>query len=127
VDDDDRAEVLDEDTLGDLEYPPEEPLAVDDPLTPAEEQVGESIADRARREARGVGDRRGDDRVGPLVAPGDGDVDDEAEEIAIELRDDDETLYDVVQEREGELSAEEAAMHLTDPPPLHDDDGYVED
>ena len=43
------------------------------------------------------------------------------------MRDDDETLHDVVQEREGELSAEEAAMHLTDPPPMHDDDGYVDD
>jgi hypothetical protein len=74
-------------------------------VTSREEQLDEPIADRVRRE---VPDRIRADRepVGRLVAPDEGmiDADDEPAEIASETGDD------------AGLSAEEAAMHITDRP-----------
>lgn len=130
---------LDEDVLPE-EYPPEQPYGVNERLTPEEEQMGESLEDRVKRERP---DHLGSDvgRVGRLVAPGgDGGVDDEATEIADEIapsmrRDQLDAgdpgfggeLRDFAAEREEVIPAEEAAMHLTDPPPMGDGDGYVED
>lgn len=136
-----ESQLLDDDVIPE-EFPPEQPYAVNDPLTPEEEQVGESLADRVKRERP---DRLGTDegRVGTLVSP-DGDetgIDAEGTEVASEIepqmrRDQlgsgdvgsgDSTLRDVTQEKEGVISAEEAAMHTTDPPPMGDGDGYVDE
>jgi hypothetical protein len=130
---------LDDDKLPE-EYPPEQPYGVNERLTAAEEEVGESLEDRTKRERP---DHLGQDvgRVGTLVAPG-GDetgIDAEADEVATEvdmgIRRDQlgdgvgfgtGTTRDVAQEREEVMPAEEAAMHLTDDPPM-DDDGYVQE
>lgn len=136
-----ESQLLDDDVIPE-EFPPEQPYAVNDPLTPNEEQGDESLADRVKRERP---DHLGTDegRVGTLVAP-DGDetgIDTEATQVASEVEpqmrrdqldpDDlgpgDATTRDVTQEKEGVISAEEAAMHTTDPPPMGDGDGYVED
>jgi hypothetical protein len=136
---DDASEGLDEDELPE-EYPPEQPYGVNERLTPEEEQVGESFEARTRRERP---DRLGEDegRVGTLVAPGgdEGD-DDEADEVAFEIRPHTRRdqldagdpgfggdLRDFAADREEVIPAEEAAMHLTDDPPMDDDDGYVSD
>ncbi|HEV7886298.1 MAG TPA: DUF5709 domain-containing protein [Acidimicrobiales bacterium] len=89
------------------EFPPgDRPRASTDWGTTArEERMDEPLADRVRRE---VPDRvrAGDEPVGRLVAPDEGmiDVDDEPAEIATMTGDD------------AGLSAEEAAMHITDSP-----------
>ena len=59
---------LDDDKLPE-EYPPEQPYGVNERLTAAEEEVGESLEDRTKRERP---DHLGQDvgRVGTLVAPG---------------------------------------------------------
>ena len=131
----DQAELLDDEVVPE-EVPPERPYAVDERLTPREEQGGESVGERSRRERP---DRLGEDagRVGTLVAPGgDEDVDDEADEVASEVapglrRDqlDPGTVFDrdVAQDKEEVVPAEEAAMHLTGDPPMGDGDGYLED
>ena len=133
-----QSQVLDEDVLPE-EYPPEQPYGVNERLTPDEEQMGESFEDRTKRERP---DHLGSDegRVGTLVAPGgDVGVDDVAEEVADEIaprqrRDQLDAedpgfggdLRDFATEREEVMPAEEAAMHLTDPPPMGDGDGYVD-
>ncbi len=62
-------------------------------------------------------DRPEPDRVRQLVAGGSGEVaDDEAAEVAWEA-----------DESDDELPAEEAAMHLTDDPPIDGDDGYLDE
>jgi len=80
-------------------------------------------------------------RVGRLVAPGGDEGDDEeADEVAFEIRPgirrDQRDAgdpgsggdpFDTAQDREEVIPAEEAAMHLTDDPPMDDDDGYVTD
>jgi hypothetical protein len=129
---------LDDDELPE-EYPPEQPYAVNERLTPNEEQAGETLDERRKRERP---DRLGTDegRVGRLVAPG-GDetgIDAEPDEVAYEIenpvrRDQLDAgdpgfggeLRDTAQDREEVIAAEEAAMHLTDDPPMDDDDGYV--
>jgi hypothetical protein len=127
--DDNKAELLDEDVIG-AEYPPDEPMAVDERLTAIEEQSGESFGHRVTRE-----DDRDDlsepdlGSVGTLVAPG-GDqwVDDEDTEVADEVRDLGDAGWETAtQDREEVQSAEEAAMHLTEPPPMGDGDGYLLD
>jgi hypothetical protein len=128
---------LDEDEIPE-EYPPEQPYGVNERLTAAEEAIGESFEDRTRRERP---DHLGEDvgRVGRLVAPGgDQGIDDEADEVAEEIRPGirrDQldagdpgfggALDDSVQDREEVIPAEEAAMHLTEEPPMGDGDGYV--
>jgi hypothetical protein len=139
-DDEDASEDLDEDVLPE-EYPPEQPYGVNERLTPAEEQVPEPLWQTVKRERP---DRLGEDegRVGTLVAPG-GDEsgdDDEADEVASEVtpgvrRDQLDAgdpgfggdLRDFPADREEVISAEEAAMHLTEDPPMDDDDGYIDE
>lgn len=123
-----KAELLDDEQFEEAgEYPPERATGVDELLGATKEREGESFGHRVTREDRG--DRSPEtDRVGTLVAPGgDEGEDDEADEVAWEIREVDETRWDVAQEHEEVLSAEEAAMHLTDDPPMDDDDGYVSD
>ena len=125
-----NAEQLDEDLIGE-EYPPEQPLGVND-----DPDAMDSVTERAKRERP---DNLGDDvgRVGQLVDQGDeGGVDLEADAVASEIaprprRDQmdpsDPTRGDwSVQDREEVMPAEEAAMHLTDDPPLGDSDGYLD-
>lgn len=147
-DDANLSELLDDDKLP-AEYPPDEPLGVDEyGITAAEEEVDEPLAERVAREEPdlipGEDDSDLGAPVGVLVEPDEGivDRDFEADAVARESgpppgdlpldADDiafgDDTLRDVAQEREGtELSAEEAAMHITAAPPLGDGDGYLED
>lgn len=132
----DESELLDDDVVPE-EYPPEQPYGVNERLTPEEEQMGESFEDRTRRERP---DHLGEDvgRVGTLVAPGgdeglDTEADEVASEIAPRLRRDqldpgDPTAGDyMTQDKEEVMSAEEAAMHLADAPPMGDGDGYIDE
>jgi hypothetical protein len=140
-----ESQLLDDDVVP-QEYPPDQPLGVNERLTAAEEQIDEPLADRVAREVpdelameESAGDYR---QVGALVDAGDEyNLDLEADMVASEILpegsieqldvDDiasgDDTLRDMTQEREGVIPAEEAAMHLTDPPPMGDGDGYLED
>ena len=127
---------LDDDTIPE-EYPPEQPYGVNERLTAAEEAVGESLEDRVKRErpdnlGRDVG------RVGTLVEPGgEGGPDVEADAVASEVDagwrrdqldpDDPVTAEQSTQDKEEVMPAEEAAMHLTDAPPMGDGDGYLDD
>ena len=89
-------------------FPPgDRPIAVTDYGTTAGEERGdEPLADRVRREVPEAGYPPQDGGVGRLVQPDGGMIDNdfEATEIAMETEDD------------GALSAEEAAMHITDTP-----------
>ena len=127
-DDQDIAESLDDDKLpGD--YPPDEPMGVDDyGVTAAEELTDEPLEERVAREVPERG-RPVDRGIGTLLDPDEGgSSDQEPDAVAtLQQQDDDETLDDVAQERVDDVSAEEAAMHLTDPPPMGDGDGYLED
>ncbi len=139
-DDDNLSELLDDDKLP-AEYPPDEPLGVDEEaLTVRGQQTDEPIADRVEREVPDMLGGMDDDSVGPLVAPGgDEGIDLTKESVASEVgaapdRDDldaediasgDNTLRDVATERVEPRTAEEEAMHLTDDPPLGDGDGYL--
>jgi hypothetical protein len=91
----------------DGEVPPgDRPKGVDEFGTTAqEERQGEPLADRVKREQPDV-ERGAREDVGRLVEPDGGmiDVDREPAAIAMETEDD------------GALSAEEAAMHITDSP-----------
>ena len=123
----DVAEALDEDERSDdvddpeglLEYPPERPLGVEEYGTTAgEERVDEPLRARVAREEPERGMHTDTTLVGRLTQPGDEDpfaVDDEAAAVADAFA-------------EPDLSAEEAAMHLTTPPPMGDDagDGYLD-
>ena len=126
-----NSELLDEDAIGE-EYPAEQPLGVNE-----DPDGTDSVTERAKRERP---DHLGEDagRVGQLVDPGDeANLDLEADAVASEVpprqrRDQldpsDPTRGDwSVQDREEVMPAEEAAMHLTSPPPMGDGDGYVED
>lgn len=64
-------------------------------------------------------DRPEPDRVRQLVAGGSGEVDDADDEAA-------EVAWEA-DESDDELPAEEAAMHLTDDPPIAGDDGYLDE
>jgi hypothetical protein len=89
------------------EVPPgDRPQGVDEfGITVQEERTPEPLADRVKREQPDR-ERGARDDVGRLVEPDGGmvDMDREAEAIAMETEDD------------GALSAEEAAMHITDSP-----------
>jgi hypothetical protein len=86
-----RAEALDDDKLGDA-FPPEAPLGVDEyGTTRAEEAWDEPLEERLAREEPDV------------LVP-----DEERVEPS------DPTLSDVAQEREGAVPAEEAAIHVVD-------------
>jgi hypothetical protein len=127
----DPAEALDDDELGE-DYPPEEPLGVDEyGTTHAEERFDEPLEERIRREQPEVRATHGEpDPPAVLVDPdptdsitGDGTVTAEAaggpdDDIgAIDVDDSvagDPTLRDVATEREASVSAEEAAVHVVD-------------
>ncbi len=125
----DRAESLDDDKLGD-EYPPEEPLGIDEyGTTPAEERWDEPIAERVEREEPDV--MPAEDEGVELVAPDEGrQADEEKDAIASTPREDpnqgplsdedivadDPDLRDVANELTGTAPAEEAAIHVTDEP-----------
>ncbi len=140
-DDGNLSELLDDDKLP-AEYPPDEPLGVDEAeLTARGEQTDEPLAERILREEPEVPLGVGPDQyeVGPLVAPGgDEGLDLTAESVASEAGgadpgaldvDDivggDPTTRDVATERVEPRSAEEEAMHLTEDPPMGDGDGYL--
>src|SRR4051812_44034977 len=92
----DDAEFLDDDTTGGpTNFPPEEPMAVGERLTPTEEQAGERFERRvAHREQRDDPPPELD-RVRQLVASGGEDVDsvdDEGDEVAWEADESDDDL-----------------------------------
>jgi hypothetical protein len=132
-----NSQLLDDDVVP-MEYPPEEPLGVNERLTAAEEQIDEPLADRvAREEPDTLSPDYG--AVGTLVDAGDEyNLDLEADAVATEVSGSVPPLDDLdpdgpqagvimTQDKEEVVPAEEAAMHLTDPPPMGDGDGYLED
>jgi hypothetical protein len=141
-DDANLSELLDDDKLP-AEYPPDEPLGVDEEaLTVRGQQTDEPLEERVLREEPEVPLGVGPDQyeVGPLVAPGgDEGLDLTAEAVASEIDGgpepgdpdvgditaSDPTTRDVATEREGLRSAEEEAMHVTEDPPMGDGDGNL--
>lgn len=140
-DDANLSELLDDDKLP-AEYPPDEPLGVfEDELTVRGQQTDEPLEERVLREEPEVWEREPvDEPVGHLVEPESGqglDLTKEAVASVVEggsppddldaddLAAGDTTTRDVATERVDDLSAEEAAMHLTDDPPMGDGDGYL--
>lgn len=122
--DDNKAELLDDDVVT-TDYPPERPLGADERLTPSEEQVDEPLSTRVLREQPDVGETP-EEHLGTLVAPdGDQRADTEGDEVATEARGPQGNEIST-QDREETRPAEEEAVHLTDPPPMGDGDGYVE-
>ena len=125
TDDDNLSELLDDDKLEGMQYPPDQPLGVND------RGIGDgqdSLEERMRREVpetEGSGIRRED--VGTLIDPT-ADVDDEPDAVALEAREDADPLgLDTsVQDLEEIEPAEEAAMHITTAPPMGDGDGYTD-
>jgi hypothetical protein len=107
------SEELDDDKLGG-EFPPEEPLAVDDyGTTPAEEAWDEPLEERIAREEPDV--LAPPDEGLELVQPDEGaHTDTEPDEVASLVDHQDDTLDDVAQEHEGAVPAEEAALHITE-------------
>jgi hypothetical protein len=125
----DRSELVDDEAI-DGEYPPERPLGAAERPTANDEQMGDSLRRRRAREETDRSSPAGadDDRVGPLVDGADElGLDDEDQEVAIELRDEDGPYGGTILDLGEVQPAEEAAMHLTEPPPMHDDDGYLGD
>jgi hypothetical protein len=164
-DEQDVAEALDDDKLrtdpydrGDepLDYPPDKPRgSLGQAITPTDELVGETAAERAWREEPDpidrIGEAEGDPggeldealaadieaEVADLVGEG---ADDGVADVAIGgIADPDADVdgvpsYDdaegdevgTAEELLGDESAEEAAMHLTADPPWHRSDGYEE-
>ena len=128
VSQDDQSEALDDDKLAG-EFPPDEPVGVDEyGITPAEQRIDEPIDERVLREqpeATGTGQ---DDVAGRLVAPDEGNgPDDEAAAVASATGDGergglsvddigsgDSTTRDTATERATDLSAEESAVHVVD-------------
>ena len=140
-DDANLSELLDDDKLP-AEYPPEAPLGLDeDELTVRGQQTDEPLEERVRREEPEVWEQeRPDQPVGHLVEPESGqelDLTKEAVASAVgegpgpgdldagDPAGGDITTGDVATERVEDLSAEEAAVHLTDDPPMGDGDGYL--
>ncbi len=140
-DDENLSELLDDDKLP-PEYPPDEPLAVfDDELTVRGQQTDEPLEERVQREEPEVWEQElPDEPVGHLVEPeaelgpdltketvaravGGDPATDQLD--ADDLASGDSTTRDVATERIDDLSAEEAAVHLTEDPPMGDGDGYV--
>lgn len=113
ADEQDRAEVLDEDTH-DTDFPPEQLMGVDDPTR--DDRVGDSVATRDRREE-------------PEVSPADLDVEAEPPVIQPYVSEDD-ALFDDESELVADATigaqdpdadsapaaAEEAALHLEGEP-----------
>ena len=105
-DDDDqaRSEALDDETLGDLDYPPEHPLGTEDDRAAAQgERVDGPAEQRARREQHDP--RRPPEGVS-LVAG--------ASDLEAELAEEDGPFGDDPDHTPG--PAEEAAVHIVDEP-----------
>ena len=128
----DAAESLDGDKIADEEVfvddeltviPPDQPIGVGTyGTTAAEDAIDEPIAERHDHEQPEVwenAERLDDDptAVGRLVEPDQGMSSDEEPELVAEA----------VGGLSDELSAEEAAIHVTAAPPMGDGDGYVDD
>jgi hypothetical protein len=125
----DRSEALDDDKVAG-DYPPDRPLGVESYGTaPGEERRDEPLSERVARERPEDGPAP-DRPVAPLV--GDDVLDDREKQVvaeearpgsgpgAVDPNDPaagDPTRRDVTTEHEGGLSAEEAAVHETEPPP----------
>lgn len=122
----DRAEGLDDDKVG-ADYPPEQPLGVDQyGTTPAEEAWDEPLEERMAREEPDV--LVPEDDSLELVQPDEGaHTDREKDEVASvahaqpdergelseeDIASGDTTLRDMTQEKEGAVPAEEAALHV---------------
>jgi hypothetical protein len=127
TDDENISELVDEEKLEDEQYPPDRPLGAEDRGINNRE---DSVVERMRRENPDRWASRWEDEVGTIVDPtGESGVDDEGDAVASEARGErDRFGFDrSTQDLEEIEPAEEAAMHLTDPPPMGDGDGYVED
>jgi hypothetical protein len=119
--DPDERDDLDEEGIPDLETPVNEdegiipprdyPQAVDEfGITAAEQRGDEPLSERVLREEPDFGERRPADEHGlhgRLVDPADEDVD---------LVDDEKDAIGFLVDDEGALSAEEAALHITENP-----------
>jgi len=124
VDDDNLSELTDDDKLDGLEFPPEQPLGVEDQGV---NDGQDSVVDRMAREE--PDDLPEEEHLGQLVAPGgDGGLDLEADAVAMEVGGghDPLGLDTSTQDLEEVRPAEEEAMHLTEAPPMGDGDGYVD-
>lgn len=144
TDDPNLSELLDDDKLPE-EFPPEEPLGVEDPGVTADHgAVGDSVAERAAREVPEVSaaPSADDGAVGHLLAPDEGSAPDTEEDmVASAVPDDDlpggaapgdqpvgtESFDDIATERVDDRSAEELAVHVTSDPPFDPDDSYLDD
>jgi hypothetical protein len=105
ADEQDRAEALDEDTH-DTDFPPEEPMGVDDPTQ--DDRVEDSVESReARRDTEPDRERRS--VVQPYVDEDEAVLDDEAELIGEAIVDERDADAD-----SAPAAAEEAAVHLED-------------
>lgn len=140
ADDPNLSELLDDDKLP-AEYPPDEPMGVlEEELTVRGQQTDEPLEERIQREEPDfpLANAPQEEPTGRLVEPGEGGPDRTAESVAsaveegagdqIEVGDvaaGDSTTRDVATERVEDLSAEEAAIHPTDDPPMGDGDGYI--
>jgi hypothetical protein len=127
TDDRNLSEQTDADTVGGTHYPPEQPLGVNDR---GATDVEDSVEERRRREIPDwEGSGRPDD-VAPLIdQAGEDGGDDEADSVAMEARRQRDPLGvdRTVQDLEEVEPAEEAAIHLTEDPPMGDGDGYVDE
>jgi hypothetical protein len=122
-DDDNLSELLDDDKLEGMQFPPDRPLGAEDRGVT---EVEDSLTERMRRE---IPDRpsAGDlAEVGTLVDDGGPDLEPDA--VATEVRGDADPLGldRSTQDLEEVQPAEEAAMHITAEPPMGDGDGYVD-
>lgn len=143
TDDPNLSELLDDDKLPE-EYPPEQPLGVDDAGVTADHgAIGDSLEQRVAREQPEVVPQPSadDGAVTHLVAPDEGTAPDLEKDVVATTTDDDETGAleandiaggtdtdrDVATERIDDRSAEELAVHATDDPPLLDGDSYLDD
>ena len=117
IDEQDRAEHLDEDELAG-DFPPERPLGVEDyGTTPQEERVPEPLYERVKREEPDFGERGA---AGRAVDPERRMVLD-TENLDAPLAEDDrisgdETAREFATEREAPPPAEEAALHIIGEP-----------
>lgn len=147
IDEQAAAETLDADKLNE-QFPPDHLMGVNQyGVTASEELVDEPLQERISREQPEPTVPAGDAEdltVGTLVDTDEGAGPDlEKDAVASERRTQpfrsgdhrdagdiaigDDDLRDVGTERVDDMTGEEAAMHLTDAPPMHDTDGYLDE
>lgn len=122
-----NSESLDDDKLDGVQIPPDRPLGAEDRGVT---DVEDSLDERRRREIPEAAGGGGRDEVGALVDDaGEGGIDAEPGAVAREAREEHDQLGlgTTAQDLEEAQPAEEAAMHLTEEPPMGDGDGYVSD